>query len=252
MNILSRHVHVLHAVERFLLVKLRAPMLKHSTAVLHAPHHKRGTFDPPAHVRQWWREVRETLDKYPPSIILTGASARMGRGSTSVSGHVGPQDPTDYNGLELQKLANQYDLMITNTFIPRSHPHTFRAKCGALHRLDYVLLHRAVHDCASLCNVMNDLDFATKSPDHWPLIVSIAAAKLYVAPEPGRPKLDRHGLADPVKQEKFQRMLKNLPVATWDTDINCQVEDFNDVVVQGARELFAGDRFSPRKPCIKT
>eukprot|EP00959_Pyramimonas_sp_CCMP1952_P245596 5133176-Pyramimonas_sp.AAC.1 len=99
---------------------------------------------------------------------------------------------------------------------------------------------------------MNDFGFATKSPDHWPLIVSIAAAKLYVSPEPGRPKLDRRKLADPVKQEKFQRMLQNLPAATWDTDINCQVEDFSDVVAQGTRELFAEDKFSPRKPYIKT
>eukprot|EP00959_Pyramimonas_sp_CCMP1952_P237347 4960557-Pyramimonas_sp.AAC.1 len=42
---------------------------------------------------------------------------------------------------------------------------------------------------------MNDLGFATKSPDHWPLIVSVAAAKLHVSPGPGRPKLDRHKLA---------------------------------------------------------
>eukprot|EP00959_Pyramimonas_sp_CCMP1952_P069046 1441431-Pyramimonas_sp.AAC.1 len=94
-------------------------------------------------------EARETLDKYPPSVILTDANARMGRESTGVSGHVGPQDPTDYNGLEFQKLANQYDLMTTNTWIPHSHPHTCRTKCGALHRPDYALLHRAVHDCAS-------------------------------------------------------------------------------------------------------
>eukprot|EP00959_Pyramimonas_sp_CCMP1952_P446386 9346034-Pyramimonas_sp.AAC.1 len=81
-------------------------MLEHAIAVLHAPHHKRGVLAPPSHVGQWWREVRDIFDKYPPSVILTDANARMGRESTSVSGHVGPQDPTDYNGLELQKLAN--------------------------------------------------------------------------------------------------------------------------------------------------
>eukprot|EP00959_Pyramimonas_sp_CCMP1952_P115133 2406942-Pyramimonas_sp.AAC.1 len=104
-------------------------MLEHTIAVLHAPLHKRGTFDPPAHVRQWWREVREILDKCPPPLIPTDANARMGRESTSISGHVGPQDPTDYNGLELQNLTNQYDLMTTNTLIPHSRPHTVRAKC---------------------------------------------------------------------------------------------------------------------------
>eukprot|EP00959_Pyramimonas_sp_CCMP1952_P319286 6681080-Pyramimonas_sp.AAC.1 len=88
---------------------------------------------------------------------------------------------------------------------------------------------------------MNDLDFAAKSPDHWPLIAFIAAAKFHAAPEPGRPKLRRHKLADPFQQVKFQHMLQNTPVATWDTDIHCQAEDFNDVVAQGARELFAED-----------
>eukprot|EP00959_Pyramimonas_sp_CCMP1952_P454941 9470770-Pyramimonas_sp.AAC.1 len=43
-----------------------------------------------------------------------------------------------------------------------------------------------------------------------------------------------------------------MPVAPWTTDINQQVDDFNAKINQLTDELFAEDRFSPRKPYIKT
>eukprot|EP00959_Pyramimonas_sp_CCMP1952_P047739 996565-Pyramimonas_sp.AAC.1 len=102
-------------------------MLVHTVAVLHAPHHKRGSLDPPQHVRQWWKDARLVLDKYPPTIVLTDANARMGSDDSRVRGAVGPRGQIDYNGLEFQKLAQQCDVRIAKTFIPHDHPETFRA-----------------------------------------------------------------------------------------------------------------------------
>eukprot|EP00959_Pyramimonas_sp_CCMP1952_P374731 7848069-Pyramimonas_sp.AAC.1 len=98
----------------------------------------------------------------------------MGSEDSEVSGLVGPRDQIDFNGLELQKLAQQYDMRITNTFIPHDRPGTFRAKCGTLHRLDYILLQRSIHDCATSSFVMSDMVLLE---DHqtighwWPLLL---------------------------------------------------------------------------------
>eukprot|EP00959_Pyramimonas_sp_CCMP1952_P209545 4384003-Pyramimonas_sp.AAC.1 len=43
-----------------------------------------------------------------------------------------------------------------------------------------------------------------------------------------------------------------MSVAPWATDVNQQAEDFNCKINQLTAELFAEDRFSPRKPYIKT
>eukprot|EP00959_Pyramimonas_sp_CCMP1952_P033233 697252-Pyramimonas_sp.AAC.1 len=108
---------------------------------------------------------------------MADANARMGCDATEVSGCVGPSDSLDFNGLELQRIAKQYSMMITNTFLPHDHPETFRAECGTLHRLDYILLQDSIHACAKSCYVMTDLDLGGKSPDHWPVVVNVAAAK---------------------------------------------------------------------------
>eukprot|EP00959_Pyramimonas_sp_CCMP1952_P194332 4063744-Pyramimonas_sp.AAC.1 len=74
---------------------------------------------------------------------------------------------------------------------------------------------------------MTDLDFGGKSPDHWPVVVTIEAAKYYTTPEAGRKRLDRQKLADPIRQNKFRQALLEMPVAPWSMDINLQVDDFN-------------------------
>eukprot|EP00959_Pyramimonas_sp_CCMP1952_P425716 8917341-Pyramimonas_sp.AAC.1 len=43
-----------------------------------------------------------------------------------------------------------------------------------------------------------------------------------------------------------------MPVAPWAMDIHQQVDDFNCKINRLTAELFADDRFSPRKPYIKT
>ncbi|CAK0793315.1 unnamed protein product, partial [Prorocentrum cordatum] len=171
---------------------------------------------------------------------------------TDVSGSIGPTDSLDFNGFELQKISNQYSMKITNTFLPHEHPETFRAKCGTLHRLDYILLQGSIHACVKTCYVMTDLDLGGKSPDHWPVVVTIEAAKYYTTPEAGRKRLDRQKLADPIRRNKFRQALLEMPVPPWATDINQQVDDFNCKINQLTAELFAEDRFSPRKPYIKT
>ena len=68
--------------------------------------------------------MRDTLDRFPPTIVMTDANARMGSETCDVCGPIGPKDQLDFNGLELQKLARQYDMMITDTFFlmpTRSH-----------------------------------------------------------------------------------------------------------------------------------
>eukprot|EP00959_Pyramimonas_sp_CCMP1952_P148142 3099724-Pyramimonas_sp.AAC.1 len=66
------------------------------------------------------------------------------------------------------------------------------------------------------------------------------------------PMLDRQQLSDHVRQLKFQQALKALPVATWATDINDQVAEFNATINRCTSRLFAEYRFSARKPCIKS
>eukprot|EP00959_Pyramimonas_sp_CCMP1952_P107687 2251730-Pyramimonas_sp.AAC.1 len=103
-------------------------------------------------------------------------------------------------------------MLITSAFLSRAHPETFRAKCGAPRRLDYALLQRTTHDCVASCYVMTDLDFVGKSPDHWlVVVVDVVVARRYTPPEPGRPKLDRQKLADPLRQNESRQALGALP-----------------------------------------
>ncbi|CAK0847861.1 unnamed protein product [Prorocentrum cordatum] len=135
---------------------------------------------------------------------------------------------------------------------PGHQDYPWNEAVDSISRLDYTLLQKSIHDCATSCYVMSDLDFAGRSPDHWPLVVTMAAAKHYVTPEPRMPMLDRQQLSDHVRQLKFQQALKALPVATWATDINDQVAEFNATINRCTSRLFAEYRFSARKPCIKS
>ena len=218
------HISIIARDPRFLILRVRSPILQCILIAAHAPH----TGANEADIESWWTRLTDTI---PPKyhkwdrILLADANARIGTFPSSNVGTWQAESDSDKSEYFVQFLQNN-DLWVPATFeeFQKGEGGTWRHNQGMWLRNDYVAL-----PCSWKCQeleafVSDEVDLSTVKEDHALAVNKLVANITPVAPRraqfiPKRSEEDLASLRGTLDVKSFW-----MP---WDVDVHTHAHELH-------------------------
>ena len=213
----QNHFSVIAQDPRFVIVRVRTPIIQCIVIAPHAPH----TGAEEREIEAWWRKVDDSIPQKYFSwdrILLVDANARVG---SFPSPHVGTwqaendSEKSDYFIQFLQ--TNSLWLPATFEVYQKGEGGTWRHNQGKWLRNDFVAIPMAWQYTSLNAHVSSEVDLSTVKEDHGLAVVEFTAAAMPIAKARTR-KLQKR--ADQDLEWISQTDLQKLPSVQWDVDVH--------------------------------
>ena len=217
----AQDVCIWHVTNRILVARCHVGDVTLEFFVGYAPQKGR-----PVHeILAWWEEVQSVLQRMDQSsvkILLGDFNCKIGSITTEGIGSAG-SDVEDAGGAKLRQCCNEFQLAIPSTWgsIHTGDHWTFCSSNGARSRIDFIAVSMEVMAAARASYVHEGIDVMNGDRDHRVLVLELG---LVIHPadqllKKRRPLYNRQA-ARSAKHKTHNCMLSNLPLCSWQQDVN--------------------------------
>lgn len=249
-----RDVLVLHRQPELLIVRVQWKLGSFVVVSGHAPHGAHAAQE----IEQWWAQLRQCLVDYvdiakDDLILGLDANAHFTEEALpGVSAH-GLETRVNRSGKLLQRLVNDYELMLPSTFEEWhiGETHTWQHGYGQsvrTARCDYIAIPYSWRTSAITSQPIAELDSGTTTRDHTALLVHIQ--RTYVKPPSFRVSYDRERIAQ-IPECHYRQLGKDLQQIQWDTNVHEQAISFTDIINEWLQQHSPVSPSGPRKGYIR-
>ena len=180
---------------------------------------------------------------------MIDANGTTGHETSDSIGDYGEPQAENRGGRHFHAYLKDNNLAAVNTLLETDGPtYTYKGN-GRLDRIDYIVIPTHNLDTVKQCEVIDYIDMHQKDEDHLPVACTIEFR------QPGRirstrPKRDRRKLRSQHHQQLFRDQLAQVPLMTWQTELNDHSDIANLQVNTIADNIFKVDPVRPRKSYI--
>ena len=240
----DEHVSFIAGTPRSLILRVRAPGVKHILIAAHAPHRGNSADE----ILAWWQTLsQEVPAKYDgwPRVLLCDANAHVGDEPCQQIGSHQPQTSDDKDHGFAEFVRSQ-GLWLPATF-EQAHNgpgDTWRHSSGTWHRLDYVGIPTCWTPRAITSWIPSELDVSLQHEDHLPVAVDLHFDTNFSEGHAAKRQPKLHTV------ELSPDCLQQVPKLPWHLDVHSHTAQLQHHIVAAVRPAARQTPKRPRKPTM--
>lgn len=239
---------IAHKDARTLLVRVDTKIWNAWLLVAYAPH----SGLPWQERENWWSHLDDVVrcrQSHEPLIVMIDANASPGDGDDCTA-HRSDLRSSSSTSL-FRGFTKEHGLFLPCTSRCHQGPiHTWTDPSGSQsHCIDYVLLSEDLHAACTLSRVVPEFDLGHGGWDHEATAVDLDW-QITVAAPATRSRISTTFDHTKINQDLVVNILNQYEPATWDTNIETHVDDFNHQVLHGLHQLCPKQKHRAKKPYV--
>eukprot|EP00435_Cladocopium_sp_Y103_P071932 s558_g38.t1 len=244
----KKQVQALHSDPSRLLVRLVHPCLDCFFLVLHGPQSGR----PLQERRTWWEETQCLVQQFCtglPLYVLMDANAKTGPSLDSVFFAHGDTASANTEFL-LEFLQVNHLCLPCTTDVHTGPTETWTAIDGLTqHRIDFIAVPQNDLSKCVFSTVLDALEPGNSFDDHCAVALQLHWSQTSTQTQSSGPVKSVYN-RDAIRANRATLDLSDLVAPAWTTDIECQVQAFNQNVLNCLQQVCPSRRSAPKKPHI--